>query len=103
MLFPSIWLIIWFLTCLILYSYFLFYSIIKYKKKKQKLSKLKELVDKGYYVVAEVKGNTGEHWVAVVSVSGETITMMDPASSSTDMWKQYNWQNTSTYAYYQKV
>lgn len=71
--------------------------------KEQKLSKLKELVDKGYYVVAEVKGNTGQHWVAVVSVSGDTITMMDPASSSTDMWKQYNWQNTSTYAYYQKV
>ena len=71
--------------------------------KEQKLSKLKDLVDKGYYVVAEVKGNTGQHWVAVVSVSGETITMMDPASSSTDMWKQYNWQNTSTYAYYQKV
>ena len=71
--------------------------------KEQKLSRLKELVDKGYYVVVEVKGNTGQHWVAVVSVSGETITMMDPASSSTDMWKQYNWQNTSTYAYYQKV
>lgn len=71
--------------------------------KEQKLSKLKELVDQGYYVVAEVKGSTGQHWVAVVSVSGETITMMDPASSSTDMWKQYNWQNTSTYGYYQKV
>ena len=71
--------------------------------KDQKLSKLKELVDKGYYVVAEVKGSTGQHWVAVVSVSGETITMMDPASSSTDMWKQYDWKNTSTYAYYQKV
>ena len=71
--------------------------------KDQKLNRLKELVDQGYYVVVEVKGNTGQHWVAVVSVSGETITMMDPASSSTDMWKQYNWQNTSTFAYYQKV
>ena len=76
---------------------------VKGYTKDQKLSKLKELVDQGYYVVAEVKGDTGEHWVAVVSVQGETITMMDPASSSTDMWKQYNWQNTSAYGYYQKV
>ena len=26
--------------------------------------------------------------------------MMDPGSASTDMWAQYNWANTSAYAYF---
>lgn len=65
-----------------------------------KLEKLKELVTKGYYVVAEVKGNTGQHWVAIDNVSGDTIYMMDPGSNATDMWAQYNWANTSMYHYY---
>ena len=68
--------------------------------KNQKLKVLSELMSKGYYVVAEVKGNTGQHWVAVDAIAGETIVMMDPGSSSTDMWAQYNWRNTSTFAYF---
>ena len=67
----------------------------------QKLNKIKELVSQqGVYVVAEVKGNTGQHWVAVTGVNGSTVQMIDPASDSTDMWQQYNWANTSTLAYY---
>ena len=70
--------------------------------KQQKLRKIQDLVSQpGIYAVAEVKGNTGQHWVAIDSVSGTTINMMDPASDSTDMWGQYNWSNTSTIAYYQ--
>lgn len=69
--------------------------------REQKLAKIKEIVNqKGVYAVAEVKGNTGQHWVAIDGVSGSTINMMDPSSSSTDMWAQYNWANTSTIAYY---
>ena len=68
--------------------------------KEEKLSKLKSLIDKGYYVIAEVKGKTGQHWVAVDNINGDKINMFDPGSSSTDMWGQYNWQNTSTYAFY---
>ena len=69
--------------------------------RQQKLDKLKSLVSQqGVYVVAEVKGNTGQHWVAVDSVNGNTINMLDPSSSSTDMWGYYNWANTSTFAYY---
>ena len=30
----------------------------------------------------------------------KTINMMDPSSNSTDMWTQYNWNNTSTIVYY---
>ena len=68
--------------------------------RQQKLNKIKEMLSAGYYVVAEVKGNTGQHWVAIDAVQGETIVMMDPGSSSTDMWGQYNWRNTSTLAWY---
>ncbi len=70
--------------------------------REQKLRRIQELLSqKGVYVVAEVKGNTGQHWVAIDSVSGSVVNMMDPASQSTDMWAQYNWANTSTLAYYQ--
>lgn len=65
------------------------------KSKSEKLNKIKSLQDSGYYVVAEVKGNTGQHWVAIDSVNGDTINMMDPGSTSTNMWQQYNWKNTS--------
>ena len=66
----------------------------------QKLNKIKELLNAGYYVVAEVKGNTGQHWVAIDAVQGDSIVMMDPGSPGTDMWATYPWNNTSTLAYF---
>lgn len=69
--------------------------------KQTKLDAIKNVVSQqGVYVVAEVKGNTGQHWVAIDSVSGDTINMMDPGSSETNMWAKYNWANTSELAYY---
>ena len=69
--------------------------------KEEKLNKINSLVSqKGVYVVAEVKGNTGQHWVAVMGVNGSSVEMVDPASDATDMWSQYNWANTSVLAYY---
>lgn len=68
--------------------------------KEAKFNKIKELQSNGYYVVAEVKGNTGQHWVAIDSISGNTINMMDPGSTSTNMWQEYNWKNTSRLAYF---
>lgn len=68
--------------------------------KSEKISKINSLLNNGYYITAEVKGNTGQHWVAIDSVSGDTINMMDPGSESTNMWQQYNWVNTSTLAYF---
>ena len=66
-----------------------------------KLNKIKEIVSQqGVYAVVEVKGNTGQHWVAIDSVTGSTVNMMDPSTDATDMWAQYNWANTSTIAYY---
>ena len=69
----------------------------------QKLSSLQNLLNQGYYVVAEVKGSTGQHWVAVDGINGNNVLMMDPASQSTSMWSQYNWRNTSQYAYFRVV
>ena len=66
-----------------------------------KLNKLKELVsDSHNYVVAEVKGNTGQHWVAIDAVQGDNIVMMDPGLQATDLWSAHPWYNTSTFAYY---
>jgi len=74
---------------------------VSYYSKGDKLAKIKELVGQtGIYVVAEVKGDTGQHWVAIDSVNGDKISMMDPGSRSTDMWSEYNWANTSRLAYY---
>lgn len=68
--------------------------------KSEKLDKIKSLLNQGYYVTAEVKGNTGQHWVAIDSVSGSNVTMMDPGSTATSMWDQYNYKNTSRLAYF---
>ena len=73
---------------------------VRGQSQKQKLNTLNNLLREGAYVVAEVKGNTGEHWVAVDSVSGNSIKMLDPGSQATDMWSQYNWNNTSTFVYF---
>ncbi len=70
------------------------------QSKQQKLSQLQSLLNQGYYVVAEVKGNTGQHWVAVDGIKDGNVIMMDPASNSNNMWSQYNPANTSTFAYY---
>ena len=69
--------------------------------KEAKLNKLKELLsDKNNYVVAEVKGDSGEHWVAIDGISDGNIVMMDPGSPSVYLWEQYDWRNTSQFNYY---
>ena len=69
----------------------------------EKLDTLIDLLNQGYYVVAEVKGNTGEHWVAIDRIQGNDVIMMDPGSTGTNLWKTYNWRNTSTYIYYRVI
>ncbi len=74
---------------------------LKYISRDEKFNRIKDIVNQpGVYAVAEVKGDTGQHWVAIDSVSGNTIKMMDPGSTSTDMWSEYNWNNTSRIVYY---
>lgn len=68
----------------------------------QKSNTLVDLLNKGYYVIAEVKiGNhSGQHWVAVVSAENGQITMVDPATTATNMWGKYHYSGTSRYVYY---
>lgn len=69
--------------------------------KEAKINKLKELLsNKNNYVVAEVKGDSGEHWVAIDGISDGNIVMMDPGSPSSDLWAQYDWRNTTQFNYY---
>lgn len=70
------------------------------KSKSEKLRIIKEKVDAGYYVVLEVKGNTGQHWVAIDRVEGNNLIMMDPASKETVVWKKYPAGNSSIIHYY---
>ena len=70
------------------------------KTKQQKLDLINQYHSQGYYLTVEVKGNTGQHWVAVMSVVGNTINIVDPGSDGTDMWNLYNWKNTSQFNYF---
>ena len=72
---------------------------LKGKLQNEKYNKIKEYQDKGYYLAIEVKGNTGQHWVAVLNVDN-SITMADPGSDSTSLWSTYNWENTSQFVYF---
>lgn len=76
-------------------------SVLGYSKE-QKYDKLVELLNKGYYIVAEVKIGTksGQHWVAVISASNGQVTMVDPGSDNTSMWQKYPPAGTSRYVYY---
>lgn len=70
------------------------------KTKQQKLDLINQYQSQGYYLTVEVKGSTGQHWVAVMSVVGNTINVVDPGSDGTDMWSIYNWKNTSQFNYF---
>ena len=76
---------------------------VKGMNKNAKLSKIKEIVNQSrVYAVAEVKSGNGQgqHWVAIESVKGDVINVLDPGSSSTNMWDTYGWEGTSRIVYY---
>ena len=65
--------------------------------REEKFNKIKQiLTTPNTYAMVEVKGNTGQHWVALDTIQGDNILMMDPGSKATNLWEEYNWQNTST-------
>lgn len=53
----------------------------------QKAEKMQSLMDQGYYLAAVVKN--GGHFVAIDSVNGSNVTMMDPGSRATSLFDQY--------------
>ena len=75
--------------------------MLKDKTQNEKLSLIKEYQDKGYYLAVEVKGDTGQHWVAVLNVDNG-VAIADPASDGTSLWSTYNWRNTSQFVYFKK-
>lgn len=70
------------------------------KNQTQKLKLINEYQSKGYYLAVEVKGDTGQHWVAVMSINGSNINIVDPGSDATVMWNAYSWSNTSQFVYF---
>lgn len=72
------------------------------KTRDEKLKIIKEYLDKGYYLTAEVKGATenSQHWVAVTGVNEGSVSIVDPGSSATDMWSAYEWNKTSQFNYF---
>ena len=54
----------------------------------QKVATVASYINQGYYVLVAV--NNGGHWVAVESVNGNDIKMMDPAKSSTSLFSSYS-------------
>lgn len=75
---------------------------LKGKTKSEKLYEIRKYYEDGYYLVAEVKGATlnNQHWVAVDNVTNSTVVMLDPGSNETDMWREYDWNNTSQFIYF---
>ena len=53
----------------------------------QKAEKMQSLMDQGYYLEAVVRN--GGHFVAIDSVNGSNVTMMDPGSRATSLFDQY--------------
>ena len=72
------------------------------KSKEEKLSIIKQYLDSGYYLTAEVKGATKgrQHWVAVTKVDENSVIMVDPGSNQTIMWNAYNYEKTSQFNYF---
>ena len=69
--------------------------------KEEKFNKIKEIVNTpGAYAIVEVMGDTGQHWVAIDRIEGDTIYMMDPGCDATILWKEYKWNNTSAISWY---
>lgn len=77
---------------------------LREKSKEEKLSIIKQYLNSGYYITAEVKGATpgNQHWVAILSADDNGITMVDPGSNHTIMWNAYNYTKTSQFNYFEK-
>lgn len=76
--------------------------VLREKTKSEKLALIRKYYESGYYLAIEVLGatETSQHWVALDNVVGDKIIMLDPGSDATDMWRQYDWNNTTQFVYF---
>lgn len=54
------------------------------KTEQEKFRIINEYYSKEYFIAIEVKGNTGQHWVAVNDIKGNIINMIVPGSNNTN-------------------
>lgn len=64
-------------------------KVISGMTQQKKASTVQSMMDSGCYVILEVKGETGQHWVAPTGTSSSEIIMIDPASDSTKVFAKY--------------
>lgn len=72
------------------------------KTRAEKLESIKQYLNLGYYITIEVKGATpgNQHWVAILGVDGNNVSIVDPASDKTDLWSAYEWSKSSQFNYF---
>ena len=71
-------------------------DVVIFTIKDDKLKVIKNKISQpNTYCVVEVKGGQGQHWVAIDSVNGTNIKMLDPGSKATNLWKEYDYKRTS--------
>ncbi len=56
----------------------------------EKAQEIQNFLDSGYYVMVRISNGKSTHFVAVDSVNGSRVTMMDPGSSSTSLFDKYD-------------
>ena len=57
--------------------------------KKQKIQKMAEYINQGYYPIIQVKYSSGTHFVAIVGTTDDDLIMADPATASTYVFATY--------------
>ena len=71
------------------------------KSKIDKLNEIKRYYSSGYYLAIKViDTDNAQHWVALDEIKGDTILMSDPGSKSTNLWQEYDWNNTTQFVYF---
>lgn len=60
------------------------------KNQTEKAQELKKFLDEGYYIIVKISNGKNMHFVAVDSVDGSKVTMMDPGSSKTSLFDKYS-------------
>lgn len=71
------------------------------KSKLDKLNEIKRYYSSGYYLAIKViDTNTSQHWVALDEIKNDTIIMSDPGSKATNLWTEYDWNNTTQFVYF---
>ena len=66
------------------------YNVLKGSTQAEKAQEIKNYLDEGYYVMVRISNAKTTHFVAIDSVSGSRVTMMDPGSSSTSLFDKYD-------------